>query len=43
MRDRSCLSLSWSPRGELGVGVGAAVVFLGWGWSGVSLRWIWSQ
>ena len=25
----SCLSLSWSPREELGVGVGAAVGFLG--------------
>ena len=27
----SRLSLSWSPRGELGVGVGAAVGFLGVG------------
>ena len=27
----SCLSLSWSPRGELGVGVGVAVGFLGVG------------
>ena len=27
----SCLSLSWSPRGELGVGVGLAVGFLGVG------------
>ena len=25
----SCLSRSWSPRGELGVGMGAAVGFLG--------------
>ena len=39
----SRLSLSWSPRGELGVGVGAAVGFLGVGWWGVSLRLVWSQ
>ena len=38
----SCLSLSWSPRGELGVGwgwvgLGAAVGFLGVGGGGVYL------
>ena len=38
----SRLLLSWSPRGELGVGVGATVGFLGVGWWGVSLCWIWS-
>ena len=40
--DRSRLPLSWSPRGELGAGVDAAVGFLGWEWWGVSLCLIWS-
>ena len=40
--DRSRLPLSWSPRGELGAGVDAAVGFLGVGWWGVSLCLIWS-
>ena len=38
----SRLSLSWSPRGELGVGVMLLWGSWGWGWWGVSLCWIWS-
>ena len=33
----SCLSLSWSPRGELGIGVGDAVGVLGGRGGGVCL------
>ena len=35
----SRLSLSWCPRGGLGVGVGAAVGFWGRRWWGMSLSW----
>ena len=38
----SRLSLSWSPTGELGVGVGATVGFLGVGVVGCVFALVWS-